>query len=256
MARRPLAAALALLALLLALPAAAELPYPPPPPPPRQGDAPELTPSTTGRLSLGFATLGSGTGADRIGQRGVALEYRIRHRASPTFGVDMTLTWGLTDWDRAREWIDAGNRAGEWTTDRIKAVGDWATEDKDTSGPRMLGAIFADMFLGMTYAAVPACYVGSIGGATSHLQADVTGNFHAGDGPFDGWFEGGVGALALPTVIHDWDFAFGPVAGLGADLGPVRFGVRFLWSPPALHSGSRLHGTVISSAATISFANR
>jgi hypothetical protein len=239
----------ALLGLLVAAPAVAEVPLPPPPP--------EPTSPVSTRFALGAASLAYSDGVgDRVRRAGVALELRVRYRKTPRFGVDYTLTWGLTDWDRAREWIDAGNSAGAWTTDRIQAVGDWAVEDKRTAGLRLLGAMFADMFLVGTYAAVPVCYVGSVGGATSHLQVDVTANLHAVDGPLDGWFEGGLGAMALPSVLNDWDFAFGPVVGIGADLGPVRLGARFLWSPPALHGASRVHGTIFSSAATISVANR
>lgn len=241
------------LGLLAALPAAAQVRPTPAPPPP----AAEPGPAFSTRLALGAASLAyTNAGGDRAARAGVAVEYRVRYRQTPRFGVDYTLTWGLTDWDRAREWIDAGNSAGAWTTERIQAVGDWAVEDENTAGLRLLGAVFADMFLVSTYVAVPVSYVGSVGGATSHLQVDVTGNLHAGDGPLDGWIEGGLGAMALPTVLSDWDFAFGPVVGIGADLGPVRLGARFLWSPPALHGGSRVRGTVFSSAATISVATR
>jgi hypothetical protein len=205
---------------------------------------------------VGFASLAfTGAGGERSAQHGVAIELRVRSRRTPRFGVDYTLTWGLTDWDRAREWIDMGNSSGAWTSDRIQAVGDWAMEDDKTKGLRLVGAMFADLFLATTYAAVPFCYVGSVGGATSHLQVDVTANLHAGDGPVDAWVEGGLGALALPTVLRDWDFAFGPVLGIGADFGPVRIGARFLWAPEALHSTSRLRGTVFSSAATIAVAH-
>ncbi len=218
---------------------------------------PETEPTITSRLGLGVATLGfTGAAGDRVTQGGVAVTMKVRYRRSPRFGVDYTLTWGLTDWDRAREWIDAGNRAGGWTTDRIQAVGDWAVADRETAGLRMMGAFFADAFLVGTYAAVPFCYVGSLGGATSHLQVDVTANLHGVDGPVDGWVEAGLGAVALPTVAHDWDFGLGPVVGMGLDLGPFRVGARVLWSPPALHTASRLHGTYVASAATVSFSPR
>lgn len=245
--------ALALLLGLAATPAAAAAQEPRASP---GGQAEEPSgPRATARLGLGVASLGfEGTGGGRLAQRGVALELRVRYRTSALFGVDYTLTWGLTDWDRARAWIDAGNSAGTWTTDRIRAVGDWAVEDEKGKGLRLIPALFADMFLASTYVAVPVCYLGSVGGATSHLQVDVTGNLHAVNGPLDAWIEGGLGATALPTVIHDWDFAFGPVLGVGADIGPVRLGARVLWSPGALHSGSRLHGTLFTSAATLSVA--
>lgn len=65
-----------------------------------------------------------------------------------------------------------------------------------------------------------------------------------------------MGVLALPVVLDGWDFAFGPVVGVGLDLGPFRVGARFPWSPPALHGSSVVRGTVLSSAATISIATR
>jgi len=245
------AAALLATAALLAGPRASAEPTLPAAPPA------EPTPTVSTRLALGAASLAyTAADGERVARGGLALELRVRYRKTPRFGVDATLTWGLTDWDRAREWIDAGNSAGRWTTDRIQAVGDWAMEDEKTRGLRLMGAAFADMFLVTTYVAVPVCYVGSVGGATSHLQLDVTANLHADDGPFDGWLEGGVGAMALPVVLRDWDVAFGPVVGVGADLGPIRVGARFLWSPPGLHGGSLVHGTVFSSAATLSLATR
>lgn len=247
----PAPAALALLALLVSTPAAATTPGAPPPEPPG------WDPETTTDLALGVASFAyDGASGARVRQQGAALQLRVRQRSSPLVGVGFTLTWGLTDWDRAREWIDAGNAAGAWTTDRIRAVGDWAVEEKETAGLRILGAMFADLFLGMTYAAVPACYLGSVGGATSHVQADVAASLHAGAGPVEAWVEGGIGVLALPVVLRDWDFGVGPVLGVGADIGPVRIGARFLWSPTALHTTSLTRGTVFTGAATVSVGHR
>ena len=251
MAPRPrLAPGLAALLVLAAGPAHATDFLPPPPPPV------EPAPRLTTQLGLGGASLSYADAVGhRIAQQGVSVELKVRYRRTPRFGVDYTLTWGLTDWDRAREWIDAGNQAGSWTTDRIQAVGDWAMEDERTRAPRLMGALFADMFLVMTYAAVPFCYVGSVAGATSHLQADVTAGLHT-EGPVDGWVEGGLGAVALPVVRSGWDFALGPVVGIGAELGPLRIGARFLWAPSALHTGTGVHGTVATASATVSLAHR
>jgi len=181
----------------------------------------------------------------------VALELRLEGRPDPIVGWDLTLTWGLTDWDRAREWIDAGNRAGSWTTDRFADVEAWVRKGKDdkSEGLRLMGALFADLFLALTYAAVPFCYVGSAGGATSHLQLDFTGSVHLGDGPGDAWLALGGGAAVLPERFLDWRRAAGPVAGVGARFGPLRIDARVLWSPPALN-GSSHGGTVLLSAVT------
>jgi hypothetical protein len=184
--------ALAALLLAAAAPAAAQ---------PVQEDAPGRAPGATSlRLGIGWTGYGftRDTGARAV-QQGVALQARFRHMRTRTFGVDFNLTWGLTDWDRAKVWIDRGNEAGQWTTERIKAVGDWAMEVEDEQGLRLMGAFFADFFLVMTYAAVPACYVASVGGATSHLQADATATVHAGEGRVDVWGEaGGVGLRPRP----------------------------------------------------------
>jgi hypothetical protein len=210
--------------------------------------APTLTPSG------GFAWLArSGTGDPREAS-GVALALRLGDRPTPRAGWGVTFTWGLTDWDRAAEWIDAGNRAGSWTTDRFADVEAWVRrgEDDDTFGPRLLGALFADMFLAMTYVAVPVCYVGSAGGATSHLQVDVTGTLHLveGGGAGDAWLELGAGAATLPVTGADWTGVLGPVVGVGARLGPVTLGGRLLWSPPSLNGGARGE-TVRTGAVTL-----
>lgn len=207
------------------------------------------------RLAAGFAWLARSAEGRRAEASGVAFELRLGGRTAPRLGWDLAFTWGLTDWDRAGEWIDAGNRAGSWTTDRFADVEAWVRrgEDDDTMLPRLLGAFMADAFLGMTYAAVPFCYVGSAGGATSHLQVDVTGSAHLGDGPHDAWVELGAGAAALPATFGEWDGAVGPVIGAGARLGPLRLGGRVLWSPPALN-GASLGGSVLTGAVTLGLA--
>ncbi len=182
--------------------------------------------------ALGFASLTQRTpSGQRSEASGVALELRVDGRTAPRFGYDVTFTWGLTDWDRARESIDAGNRAGSWTTDKFADVEAWARRagEKD-QGLRVLGAIFADAFLALTYVAVPVCYIGSVGGATSHLQLDITGSFHLAEGSNDAWIELGAGAAALPQHLVEWRRAVGPRAQLEparerahqrADRGPV-----------------------------------
>lgn len=230
---RPLALLALLVPLLLPRPTAAE--------------GPDLS------TGLGVAWFARSSGAVRDDASGVALELRLSGRTAPRTGYAVTLTWGLTDWDRAEEWIDAGNRAGSWTTDRFADVEAWVRrgEDDKTVGLRVLGAIVADLFLGMTYVAVPACYVGSVGGATSHLQIDAVGSLHLGEGPNDAWIELGGGAAALPDRIADWRTAVGPVVGIGMRAGALRVGARLLWSPPALN-GSPHGGTVVTGALTAS----
>ncbi len=212
---------------------------------PAAADGPRLVPA------LGLAWLEQGRTGARTTASGVALELRLEGRSAPRVGYGVTLSWGLTDWDRAEEWIDAGNRAGSWTTDRFADVEAWVRrgERNDTLGPRFLAAIFADLFLALSYAAVPFCYAGSVFGATSHLQLDVTGSLHLSDGPDDAWIEMGFGAAALPERFFEWRRAAGPVAGVGVRFGPLRLGARLLWSPPVLNT-SLEGGTVLVGALT------
>jgi hypothetical protein len=212
--------------------------------------------------TLGFAWLERGTAGQRTNASGVALELRLEGRPTGSrVGYGVTFGWGLTDWDRAREWIDAGNRAGSWTTDRFADVEAWVSEGRrnDTQGLRFLAAIFADVFLALTYVAVPVCYVGSVGGATSHLQLDATGAFHLADadGPNDAWIELGGGAATLPertsgpdSRFAGWRRAAGPVVGVGARFGVLRLGARMLLSPPALNTSS-YGGTVLAGSMTV-----
>jgi hypothetical protein len=187
----------------------------------------------------GTSILFRGAGGREDRQDGVALGFRARNVTSERFGVDVNFTWGLTDWDRAKEWIDAGNSSGAWTTEKIKSVAAWSQEGGDYQPLRFVGAIFAEAFLAMTYAAVPFCYVGSAGGATSHLQIDVTGTARLGGGAFDLWAEAGLGVAGLPYHFLEWDYALGPVVGVGVDAGPLRVGGRVLWSPGGLNSSAR-----------------
>src|SRR6266568_571031 len=204
----------------------------------------------------GYAYFGQQLERGRRSAGGVALTGRFETELAPRTDLAFTLTWGLTDWARAREYLDAGNRAGQWTTDRLAQVERWATRDvtKDEQGARFLGLIFADLFLVLTYAAVPACYVGSAGGATSHLQLDATATFRLGDGPSFAFVEAGAGAATLPHQLVDWRNAFGPAAGIGMQIAnTVRIGARGFWSPPGLNSAP-FGGTVTTASVTLSNA--
>jgi len=203
--------------------------------------------------SAGVAWFAKSSQGRRSDASGAALELRVEGRPEPRVGYGVTLTWGLTDWDRAREWIDAGDRAGSWTTDQFAEVEAWVRrgEDDKTAALRAFGAVFADLFLAMTYVAVPACYAGSVGGATSHVQLDSTVSFHVGEGPTDAWVELGLGSAALPERFLQWRTAVGPVAGFGIKAGSVRVGARVLWSPPGLNSSSE-GGTILTGALTAS----
>jgi len=194
-------------------------------------------PGPVARMAAGGAVLQlDDHGGTERRQDGLALGFRAAQRGAGRLGTAVTLTWGLTDWDRAGEWIDAGNDAGSWTTEKIAQVAHWSQEGGDAQPLRFMGAIFAEMFLVMTYVAVPVCYVGSIGGLTSHLQVDFTGTAQLVEGPIGLWVEGGLGAAGIPHHFLRWDYALGPVAGVGVDAGPVRVGGRLLWSPGGLNS--------------------
>ena len=207
-------------------------------------------------LGAGYAYFARQAEHGRLSAGGLALAGRFETGIAPHLDFGLTLTWGLTDWGRAREYVDAGNRAGQWTTDSLARVERWATRDvpKEQQGARLLGAFFADLFLVMTYAAVPACYASSAGGATSHLQLDGTVTYRLGDGPSFAFVEGGIGAAVLPYHVVDWRGALGPVAGIGMQLGGlVRLGARALWSPPGLNGapfgGATTMGAILLSSA-------
>jgi hypothetical protein len=237
---------LALTLLLRGAPAAAQSPDGP-----AEGEAPASARPPGFYGELGAATLVfNGAGGRRVQQDGVALVWRSRTRVSPEVAGNVTVTWGLTDWDRAKEWIDAGNSAGEWTTEKIQSVTQWVEEGGDSQGLRTMGAFFADMFLIATYAAVPFCYVGSVAGATSHLQLDVTGSYHLDAGGLDLWAEGGLGVVGLPVKFVRWEYAAGPVVGVGFDTGPLRVGGRLLWAPDELTSSQRAERSVVTGSLT------
>ncbi|HEU4384416.1 MAG TPA: hypothetical protein VFR85_13090 [Anaeromyxobacteraceae bacterium] len=237
----------ALVILLQAGPAQPEAqPAPGEPPAARAASAVQVAPA------LGFAWFDMSANGRHLDASGLALELHVDARLAPWFGLGATLTWGLTDWDRARAWIDQGNRAAQWTTKAFADVEAWARGGtKEQQALRYMGAIFADFFLVLSYAAVPACYAGSLGGATSHLQLDVTGTFHLAEGSIDAWGELGVGATALPLRFEDWRHAFGPLAGVGMRIGWLRIGARALWSPPSFNSAGV--ATVVTGAFTVGF---
>jgi hypothetical protein len=222
------------LAAVVAL-ALAATPATPAPAPPTGEDAAVLR--SRFAFGAGYAYFSQQTEHGRVNAGGLALAGRYDTGIAPNVDFGLTLTWGLTDWDRAREYIDAGNRAGKWTTDSLARVEAWVSNAPEKEkAARLFGAIFADFFLILSYVAVPACYVGSAGGATSHLQLDATITYRLGDGPSFAFVEGGIGAAALPYQVVDWRGALGPVGGIGMQLGGiVRIGARALWSPPGLN---------------------
>jgi hypothetical protein len=203
----------------------------------------------------GYAFFGQRTDHGQVNAGGVALTGRFDTELAPRTDLSLSLTWGLTDWDRAREYIDAGNRSAGWTTDSLAKVEAWVSNaPKEQKAARLLGAVFADLFLVFTYAAAPVCYASSAGGATSHLQLDATVSYRFTEGKSFPFLEGGFGAAALPYRIVDWRGAFGPVAGIGMQLaGVVRIGVRALWSPPGMN-GAPFGGTTTMGAITLSSA--
>lgn len=220
-------------------------PLPPPPPPP-------AVPHAGFRPSLGGASIVfTAAGGRQVRQDGVALQLRLREPVSERVDANVSVTWGLTDWERAKEWVDAGNASGAWTTEKIDSVAGWVGEGGDSQPIRLFAAIFAELFLVATYAAVPVCYVGSVGGATSHLQLDATATAHVTRGPVDVWAEGGVGVATLPQRFVQWDYALGPVVGLGVDFGPLRVGGRVLWSPGGLNSSERGERSVTTASLTV-----
>lgn len=223
-------------------------PYAPAPeaPPAARPPPPSFRPSFGG-ASIVF----TGAGGRRVEQDGVALQLRLSNPISARFDANVSVTWGLTDWERAKEWIDAGNSSGSWTTGKIESVANWVGEGGDSQGLRFLGAIFAEFLLVATYAAVPFCYVGSVGGATSHLQLDVTGTAHLTRGFVDVWAEGGVGMAGLPVQFMAWNYAVGPVVGVGVDAGPLRVGARALWSPGGLNSSAAGDRSVTTASLTV-----
>lgn len=248
-----------LAALILALPSAAVEPLPPatdPWPPPPAAPPPERpAPPLRGgfRTELGGATLVFNRAGDGdVRQDGVALAFRSRTPAlaDPRFAANVNVTLGFTDWARAKEWIDAGNDAGSWTTDRFGDVAEWVEEGGDAQGIRLVGAFFADIFLALSYVAVPVCYAGSPAGAVSHLQMDVTASYDLADGPFGVWIEGGAGIMALPVRFFRWDYAAGPVVGLGLDAGPFSFVGRLLWAPEDFTSSERAGVSVVAASLT------
>lgn len=228
---------------------------------PRATAAAGEAPGAVTTLGLGYASFTHPTARDRARtDGGVALELHVEDRPYPSIGFGLTLTWGLTDWDRARVYVDAGNRAASWTTDKLAQVERWATKKptdpkRDYRALKFLGLVFADLFLLATYSAVPACYVGALGGATSYLQVDGTASFHLLEqGRTDLFLETGIGAATLPhRWLDDWRGAFGPVAGVGLRVGALRLGARGLWSPPAANR-ARYGGTIMTGAVTIGWA--
>jgi hypothetical protein len=209
-------------------------------------------------VGYGSFTRRTATGRTRT-DGGVALEARVEDRLYPAVGYGLTLTWGLADWDRARAYVDAGNRAGAWTTDQLAQVERWASKKpadpkEDTRLLKFIGLVFADAFLLATYAAVPACYVGSLGGATSYLQVDGTASFHVLERGESGLFlEVGAGAAALPhRFVDTWRGAAGAIGGVGLRVGRLRLGARALWSPPAANH-ARYGGPVATGAVTVGF---
>jgi hypothetical protein len=156
-------------------------------------------------------------------------------------------SWGLTDWERAGRWADAGVAIGKWTNRAYVSTynftrkhGVHGTSNPETHSLRVMGGGIAMCFLWFGYAIAGVAFVGAVVAPTTVLEADFTGNVLLGEGDVTPYLKAGIGLMAFWHPEHgNLVGGLGPNVGGGLRVGPLHLGASGTWSPPHLHGEFR-----------------
>jgi hypothetical protein len=252
-----------------AAPAPATPPATAPPAAPRAAPAPPSEPAKPKRTSKGGVGAGfqyvevipekvSNTAPGR--QYGLALDVT---GATPIAGpVDFgtRFAWGLTDWERAGRWANAGVAVGRWTNRAYVNTYNWTKKhgsdgkaNPNTHGLRLMAGGMGMMFLWFGYAIAGVAFAAAVVAPTTVLEANFTGNFVLGEGDVSPYVKAGIGLMAFWHPVHgNLVGGIGPNAGAGLRVGPIHLGVSGTWSPPHLHGEHRAgRSNLLSGALTV-----
>jgi hypothetical protein len=213
-------------------------------------------------LGLGVAYFGwrENESARKSDDIGLALELRSGVELSRALQTNFRFGWGLTEFHRTGELIDAANSQARWTNRAFVSVSRWAKKDgKDdhTDGLRKMGAFFAYFGLLFSYAVVGGMYIISPLAPTTFLNFDITLSYHPLDPDFGPYVEGGVGFLSfIHPSLGGYYGGLGPTFGAGYRAGSVQLGAHLTWSPPGVHGEPSSHDShILQGAFVVTFGH-
>jgi hypothetical protein len=193
---------------------------------------------------------------------GLLLQYSASRPIVDDFEFGTRFAWGLTDWERAGKWANAGVSVGEWTTRAYKNTYNWTRKrgadgkaDPNTHGLRLMGGSMAMCFLWLGYAVAGVSFLIVPLAPTTFLELDFTGNYVLGSSEVKPYFKAGVGFFAFWHPVHNTLVgAVGPTAGTGVRVGEIDIGAVGTWSPPLAHGEAREGDShIITSAIVVGF---
>jgi len=168
--------------------------------------------------------------------------------------------WGLTDWERAGRWANAGVAVGKWTNRAYVNTYNWTKKhgsdgkaNPNTHSLRVMGGGIAMCFLWFGYAIAGVAFMAAVVAPTTVLEADFTGNFVLSEGDVSPYLKAGIGLMAFWHPEHgNLVGGLGPNVGAGLRVGPLHIGASGTWSPPHLHGEFRAgRSNLISGALTV-----
>jgi hypothetical protein len=169
---------------------------------------------------------------------GVAVDVEAGGKITENWAVGGALTWGMTDFDRAGEYADRGNRIGRAVTRGYRNVTRWAKGCKEANEAACaVGAFFAYIGLAFGYALAGAMYVGTPVAATSYFGGSAIGSYRIGKDNIGGHVDFGISAtqLFLPGEPKGASWAGGPLIGAGFHIHGLELSARYTILPPSLH---------------------
>ncbi len=204
-------------------------------------------------VGLGLAHMGA-TSSPYVSRSGFALAVRsetgLNRLMQLNFGFNTTVMYP----ERTLAVAKFGIAAGAWTTRGFVNVTEWVGDSSKPPPPpfKELGAIFAYMGLTMSYVAVPMAFAISPLASLGETTFGPTLSIHSAKEAPNLWFEAGAGVSLFAHPMGTVGLGYGPLLGVGAQLGKLSVGTRWLISPPTAHAAfGNPDGTLLSGSVTV-----
>lgn len=212
------------------------------------------------RYGFGLAHMAlqySGARRDSFDNLGVAVHSDLLIPISGRLSLRPGIGIGFTEFDRMGRMFDAGVDVGSWTVGAYRTVFRWAGRATRKDGlPRFVGAFAASALLLVPLAISAVMIVLSPLSPFSYAGLDLLAGYRWGQRRAGADLELGWGSrLLIHPDVADAIAATGPAFGGGLLLGPVRLGLRFMWSPRTFNASTSLpRGQVLTTRATVAFS--
>lgn len=233
---------------------------------PQASPAPAPAPAPAPSERKGVTTLGIGptvfaamptNDARALTRAGAALSLAHRIPIGEDAGIGLRFAWGLTEWDRIKDFTRPGYKIGSWTTGAYEDVWQWAVEKDDFVLFKVIGAVFASAVLIVPLVVAGVCYLAAPFAPTTYLEFDVTGQYDFSNDKVTPYLKGGVGLMAyVHPDAGKLLGGVGPTAGGGIRIEGLDLGVNVTWLPAFAHGeagGERSHVIVGTANIGVNF---